>query len=172
MENISKLSVKRLKFSDYVMALSLLPIVTVDFALRKQFADGSCKLLLVRRNEGAYAGEWFVAGGRQHRGESQINALYRIAQAELGLEKQDVLNLQFSHCQDVYNPESENEEGMLPSWHSVWHFYVIDVLPDFIPRLDSTSSDCMWFGIHELPECSEPVKNALGKAIVLPCGSM
>jgi len=55
------------------------PIVSVDLVVRR---DGGV-LLGRRRNEPA-KGEWFVPGGRVHRGERLADAVQRVAREELG----------------------------------------------------------------------------------------
>ena len=135
------------------------PIPTTDFVLRRKE-----ELLLIKRNEGAYAGEWFVLGGRQNRGEKMLDAVRRVADREVGLKPKDVEAILFSHCQDVFNPASTNSDGELPAWHSIWHFYLIEVSDSFEPQLDTTSSECMWFRVDDLPAIPDVVAEALMKA--------
>ena len=164
MERPSELLKGKLDRDIYLMMMLNMPVPTVDFIVRKYFADGSRKFLLIKRNEGAYADEWFVAGGRQFRGESQFQALYRIAKEEIGLAKEQIVNCVFSHCQDTFNPGGDTAGGVLPDWHSIWHFYVIDVVPDFEPVLDSTSRDFQWFDNSETNFC-KPVTEALTRGL-------
>jgi len=56
------------------------PIVSVDLVVR----HGNGVVLGRRRNEPA-AGEWFVPGGRVHKGERLTAAVHRIAGEELGV---------------------------------------------------------------------------------------
>ncbi len=148
----------KLGTSTYHAGLRNLPIPTVDFIVQRD--DG--KILLIKRNEGAYAGEWFVIGGRQFIGETVTEALHRIAEREVGLV--DFTSFQFSHRQDTYNPVSTTANGPLPPWHSIWQFHVIRCDQTFKPKLDSTSSDYRWYSMFDLPDVPEPVKEALTKA--------
>jgi len=161
---LTDLKVGRLSFIDYRMGLKNFPIPTIDFVVIKNH-----EFLLIKRKEGAYAGQWFVPGGRQERGEKMLDALGRIASREIGLKPEDVISRQFSHCQDVFNHESANSEGGLPAWHSIWHFFKVEVFHSFEPMLDSTSSEYRWFTLGTLPEVSVPqvVLDALIEATVI-----
>lgn len=157
--SLDTLKVGRLPTDIYHTGLKNFPIGTVDFVLVK-----GIKFLLIERTEGAFKNEWFVAGGRQNRGETQHDALFRIAERELGAKKEHILDIRFSHNQDVFNPGSTNSEGGLPAWHSVWHFHLVVVAPDFVPKLDSTSSGFRWVENLDGITVSAPVREALQKA--------
>lgn len=157
--SLDSLKVGRLSTDVYHSGLEHFPIPTVDFVLVK-----GTKFLLIKRNEGAFNGDWFVAGGRQNRGETQLNALLRIAKRELGLTETDVKRIKFSHPQDVFNPTSTNSDGELPAWHSIWHFHVIEVNPAFVPVLDSTSNGFRWVENLDGISVPAPVRKALKEA--------
>jgi colanic acid biosynthesis protein WcaH len=57
------------------------PIVSVDLLVRTP--EG---VLLVERTNRPAKGEWFVPGGRVHKGERLIEAVHRVAREELGVE--------------------------------------------------------------------------------------
>ena len=156
------LKIQRPDGDTYISNLEHFPISTVDFVLTK-----GKKFLLIKRNEGAFSGEWFVAGGRQERGETQIEALKHIAQREVGLHENDILVVTFSHFQDVFNPASITSGGPLPEWHSIWHFYTIEVPETFEPILDSTSDEFRW--VEDLSDITvpEPVLYALTSASII-----
>jgi len=160
MESLKGLEVGKLSYDLYLVGLESFVICTVDFVLKK-----GNQFFLIKRNEGAFADEWFVAGGRQNRGENEVEALYRIAKRELGVNENDIISATFSHCQDVFNGAGKNVEGPLPAWHSKWHFYVVEVASDFEPRLDTTSSEGIWF--TQPPPVPEPVHFALKKAKII-----
>ncbi|MFA5132115.1 MAG: NUDIX hydrolase [Candidatus Paceibacterota bacterium] len=149
----------RLPREVYISGLENFIISTVDFVLRR-----GLQFFLIKRKGGAFSGEWFVAGGRQNRGEEELTALHRIAKRELGVNEKDVVTVRFSHCQDVCNPASKNDEGSLPEWHSKWHFYVVEVTPDFKLKLDETSSEGQWFTELPVEGVPEPVIRALRKS--------
>lgn len=154
MQKLNDLAFGKLPRDIYITGLENFIISTVDFVLKR-----GNQFFLIRRNEGAFAGEWFVAGGRQNRGESEYVALLRIAKRELGVDVTDIVSATFTHCQDVYNPAGENNEGPIPAWHSKWHFYVIEVRAGFKPNLDETSSIGQWFTTQ--PPIPNPVYLAL-----------
>lgn len=143
----------------YLTGLESFVISTVDFVLKR-----GKEFFLIQRGEGAFTGEWFVAGGRQNRGEEEQDALLRVAKRELGVTSDDIVYTTFSHCQDVCNPSGQNSEGPLPAWHSKWHFYVIEVEEGFEPTLDMTSSTGKWFTRLPTEGVPEPVGRALRKA--------
>ena len=68
----------------YGQIVKRLPIVSVDALI---VVDGA--LLLVRRNNEPVKGEWWVPGGRIHKGESLEEALRREILEETGLELKD-----------------------------------------------------------------------------------
>jgi ADP-ribose pyrophosphatase YjhB (NUDIX family) len=149
----------RLAMSIYITGLQSFPIPTIDFVVKK-----GKKFLLIQRNEGAFCGTWFVAGGRQNRGEETLEGVLRVAQRELGLRAEEILDVRFSHTQDVHNPASETPAGNLPEWHSIWQFHVIEVNDSFGPKLDSTSNTSIWTETLEGLDVPEPVERALRKA--------
>jgi len=57
------------------------PIVSVDLLVRTP--EG---VLLVERTNRPAKGEWFVPGGRVHKGERLVEAVHRVAREELGVE--------------------------------------------------------------------------------------
>ena len=57
------------------------PIVSVDLVVR---VDGG--VLLGRRQNAPAEGEWFIPGGRVHKGEPLEDAVHRVAREELGVD--------------------------------------------------------------------------------------
>jgi len=161
-KELESLKVDRLSPEIYLAGLKSLPILTVDFVLQRP--DG--KILLAIRNEGAYVGEWFCFGGRLERGESDTEALLRVASREVGLTRFEYIKTTFVCFQHVYNPPGRNVDGPLPAYHSVWHFYVIQVRQNFEPRLDKTSETSDWFNPMFPMKLPEPVYKALLMAII------
>lgn len=153
---LNELQNGKLDWDVYTSGLEHFPIATVDFVLKK-----GNSFLLIKRDGGAYSGDWFVAGGRQFRGETKNEALLRIAQRELGVREQDIREIIFSHTQDVFNHASTTPAGDLPAWHSIMQFHIVKVNEDFDPVLDDTSSDCMWISTIDTLPVPEPVKRAL-----------
>ncbi len=132
------------------------PISTVVFAVQRP----DRKILEIRQ----LAGAWYICGGLQCRGETMDQALWRVAGDEIGLTREDVRSVKLSHVQDVFNSGGENEEGTLPAYHSVWHFYVLQVDGDFEPLLDGAVFDFRWTGLGEFN--TWPVSFALAQAII------
>jgi len=151
-ENTQSLQQLQRGFLDYELFRTILAnavIPTVDFIIRRP--DGS--YLLITRLGSLWPNvKWFF-GGRQNRGETTHNCLLRLAKREVGLEMDNVLNIKFSHLHDLFNPTSPNLQGQsLPETHTLMHLYVVDVKQDFIPKLDATSKDPVWYAAGTSPD--------------------
>ncbi|WP_436903790.1 GDP-mannose mannosyl hydrolase [Halovenus halobia] len=73
------------------------PIVSVDLLVR---VDGG--LLLGKRTNEPAKGEWFIPGGRVHKGETRTDAVTRIAKDELGVDVEIVESLgAFEHIYET-----------------------------------------------------------------------
>ena len=66
---------------EWATVVRSVPIVSVDLLVR---APGG--VLLVERTNRPARGEWFVPGGRVHKGERLVEAVTRVAREELGVE--------------------------------------------------------------------------------------
>jgi len=66
---------------DWATIVANVPIVSVDLVV--ETPEG---VVLGRRTNEPACGEWFVPGGRVHKGESLRAAVRRVARAELGVE--------------------------------------------------------------------------------------
>jgi colanic acid biosynthesis protein WcaH len=73
------------------------PIVSVDLVV--ECPDG---IVLGKRSNEPAKGEWFVPGGRVHKGETRREAVHRVAEEELGISAEIVESLgAFEHCYDT-----------------------------------------------------------------------
>ena len=73
---------------DWATIVSNVPIVSVDLVVLTD--DG---VVLARRQNQPAKGEWFVPGGRVHKGERLEAAVHRVAREELGIEVEIVESL-------------------------------------------------------------------------------
>lgn len=72
------------------------PIVSVDLLV-----ETPSGVLLVERTNRPAEGEWFVPGGRVHKGERLVEAVHRVAREELGVEVDVVESLgAYEHLYD------------------------------------------------------------------------
>jgi colanic acid biosynthesis protein WcaH len=67
----------------YRMMIEYLPILCVDIIIKNN-EDG--EYLLVKRANEPLAGEWWVVGGRLHRGEDPNEGVHRISLEEVGIK--------------------------------------------------------------------------------------
>ena len=66
--------------SDFLQVVQLTPLVAIDLLVH----DSAGRYLLGLRSNRPAQGDWFVPGGRIHKGESLDAAFARITQTELG----------------------------------------------------------------------------------------
>jgi colanic acid biosynthesis protein WcaH len=96
------------------------PIVSVDLLVR--YEGG---IVLGKRTNEPAKGEWFIPGGRVHKGETRREAVHRVAGAELDISVEIVESLgAYEHIYD-----SSNSEGV-KSKHYLANGYVVDAHSD------------------------------------------
>ncbi|MXR50433.1 NUDIX domain-containing protein [Halovenus sp. WSH3] len=96
------------------------PIVSVDLLIRSE--EG---IVLGKRTNEPAKGEWFIPGGRVHKGETRTEAVDRIAADELGVEVEIVESLgAFEHIYETA------EIGGVGTKHYLANGYVVDPLTD------------------------------------------
>lgn len=132
------------------------PIVSVDLVVRR---DGGV-VLGRRRNEPA-KGEWFVPGGRVHKGERLEAAVHRVAREELGVVVTIERSLgAYDHLYDVADvPEAGGK-------HYVSHGYLVRPETTEI-ALDDQHDDARVFPLAEMPDLHEYVRAYLREAGLL-----
>jgi colanic acid biosynthesis protein WcaH len=92
------------------------PIVSVDLVVR---VDGG--IALGKRTNEPAKGEWFIPGGRVHKGETRTEAVARVAKEELGVNVEIVESLgAFEH---IY--ETAELDGV-ETKHYLANGYVVD----------------------------------------------
>jgi colanic acid biosynthesis protein WcaH len=92
------------------------PIVSVDLLVR---TDNG--LVLGKRTNEPAKGEWFIPGGRVHKGETRREAVHRIAEEEIGVDVEISESLgAFEH---IY--ETAEADGV-DSKHYLANGYVVD----------------------------------------------
>lgn len=111
----------------YKKIVELVPIVCVDVVL---IHEG--KYILVKRKNDPLKNQWWVVGGRAHRGEATYLSAIRKVKEETGLK---ATNLKF---RGVYEDHYQKSAFGVPT-SSVSIVYQAEVA-EYKPKLDSTSS--------------------------------
>lgn len=125
----------------YARMIESLPILCVDIVIR----NSGDEILLIKRENEPLKGEWWVVGGRVHKGETLEQAAIRKAKEEVGLQ---INNLQ---CIGYYEDAFEtNPFGLATPLHSVSVVFSAIVNDGKTIRLDDQSSE--WKFSKELPE--------------------
>jgi colanic acid biosynthesis protein WcaH len=144
----------RLSTDEYRRILSVVPIVCVDCIVvneRNQF-------LLVRRTNEPLKGEYWLPGGRLHKGERLADAVHRKMREELGVDV-DIVN-GAGYFEEYFAETAENADGGV---HAISIVYVVRPKSyDFV--LDSQGSEWAWFDelpvrLREYSYLNLPVKN-------------
>lgn len=125
----------------YARMIEHLPILCVDIVIRNSGGE----ILLIKRENEPLKGEWWVVGGRVHKGETLEQAAIRKAKEEVGLQ---VNNLQFiGYYEDAFET---NPFGLATPLHSVSVVFTAVVNDGKTIRLDDQSSE--WKFSKKLPE--------------------
>ncbi len=130
----------KLPLERYRAAMEDLPIVTVDVLF---FNPARTKILLGRRVNEPYAGEFYSFGGRLYKNEDFFEAASRIAKQEVGLDI-PASELMFAGVLNEINPSSIFE-GV--NYHTV-DVYFAHTLEDEAVQLDSQHNETRWFPIN------------------------
>ena len=125
---------------EYRRVLSTMPIVCVDCVV----INGKGQYLLVRRDNEPLKGEYWVPGGRLHKGERLVDAVQRKMRQEIGVGVEIIRNLGF--FEEFFDKTAENADGGV---HTISMVYLVKPRNGDI-RLDEQSSDWGWF--DKLPE--------------------
>lgn len=113
------------------------PILCVDLLIQREG-----KFLLVKRKNSPLRGEFWIVGGRVLLGESPLEAAYRKAKEEVGMELSSACFV--GYLSDVFNKNAfESTE-----YHTVSLVYLCSPRNVFV-TLDSQSSEWKW---GDLPE--------------------
>ena len=117
-----------------------MPIVCVDCIV----VNDKGHYLLVKRDNEPLKGEYWVPGGRLHKGERLEDAVRRKMRQEIGVDVEIIRNLGF--FEEFFDKTAENAEGGV---HTISVVYLVKPKSDDI-KLDEQSSDWGWF--DRLPE--------------------
>lgn len=125
----------------YRAAMEEFPIVTVDVIF---LSPDKKKILLGKRTNQPYAGEFYSFGGRFFKNESFLEAAERIAKQELGLSI-PAEKLLFAGVLNEIN-DSSIFDGV--NYHAV-DVYFVCTLGDESMKLDSQHSEIAWFPVDD-----------------------
>lgn len=128
-----------LSVDDYIKVMDTMPVVCIDCVV----ANDRGEYLLVKRDNEPLKGEYWVPGGRLHKGERLEEAVHRKMRQEIGVDVEIVENLGF--FEEFFDKTAQDSRG---GFHAVSFLFLVRPLSVEI-RLDHQSSDWGWF--KELP---------------------
>lgn len=131
----------KLPLERYRSAMEDVPIVTIDVMF---LSPDKTKVLLGKRTNEPYAGQFYSFGGRLHKNEDFLEAACRIAKQELGLSIPPTA-LTFAGVLNEIN-DSSIFEGV--NYHAV-DVYFMCTITDETVALDSQHSETKWFKVDD-----------------------
>ena len=100
----------RIPDDEWATVVRNVPILSVDLVVRREG-----RVALGKRHNEPAKGEWFVPGGRVAKGERLIDAVHRVAEAELGLDVEIVRRLGvYEHFYDVADVDGADGKHYVP----------------------------------------------------------
>ena len=124
-----------LSSEEYRRVISVMPIVCVDCLVMNERRE----VLLVRRGNEPLKGEYWLPGGRVHKGERLVDAVHRKMREEIGVEVEVVGNVGFFEF--FHERTEQNATGGV---HSISFVYIVRP-HSYVITLDNQSSDWGWF---------------------------
>ncbi|HBA89453.1 MAG TPA: NUDIX hydrolase [Geobacter sp.] len=128
-----------LSHEEYVRVMETMPVACIDCVVRNDHGE----YLLVKRDNEPLKGEYWVPGGRLHKGERLEEAVRRKMRQEIGVDVEIIENLGF--FEEFFDKTAQDSKG---GFHAVSFLFLVRPLQAEI-RLDNQSSDWGWFA--ELP---------------------
>ncbi len=133
--------VGKLPLELYRTAMENLPIMTVDVIFLNH---DKTKILLGRRTNEPYAGQFYSFGGRLYKNENFLDAACRIGKQELDLSIPPDALLYAGVLNEIN--DSSIFEGV--NYHAV-DVYFVHMLSDEVVVLDSQHSEKRWFSVDD-----------------------
>jgi colanic acid biosynthesis protein WcaH len=124
----------------YINIIGSVPVLCVDLVL----VNNAGKYLLVKRCNEPLKGEWWVIGGRVHKGETIQDAGIRKAKQELSVDICDLIPVGYFEA-----PFQKHPFGLEPEYHAVSIVMRADIKDEEKIRLDSQSLE--WKFSDNLP---------------------
>jgi len=125
----------------YRAAMEDMPIVTVDVIFLN---PDKTKILLGKRTNEPYAGQFYSFGGRLYKNEDFLDAAYRIAKQEVGVSLLPQA-LTFAGILNEIN-DSSIFEGV--NYHTVDVYFVCSIEDESV-QPDSQHSEIGWFSVDD-----------------------
>jgi len=125
----------------YRAAMEDVPIVTIDVLFLN---PDKTKILLGKRVNEPFAGEFYSFGGRLYKNEEFLDAALRITKQELGFSIPPTA-LTFG---GVLNEMNDSSIFGGVNYHTVDVYFVCTV-EDEVPVLDSQHSEARWFSVDD-----------------------
>ena len=124
------------------------PLVSIDLCL---ICNG--QILLGKRSNEPLKGTWFTPGGRIHKNETWQDALFRIAEVELGLGDTAVESFSLMGVWDHFYNNSALDQNISTHYVNLPHYKEFKSRPQI--TLDDQHGEFRWF---DLPEVSNDEK--------------
>lgn len=125
----------KLPFEDYRKVLGSVPIVCIDCVVLNERRE----ILLVKRKNDPLKGEFWLPGGRLHKGERLVDAVHRKMREEVGVDVDVLENLGFA--EEFFERSAEDASGGV---HSISIVYLVKP-KSYDIVLDHQSSEWGWF---------------------------
>lgn len=125
----------------YRAAMEELPIVTIDVVFLN---PDKTKILLGKRTNEPYAGQFYSFGGRLYKNEEFLDAACRIVIQEVGISLSPEA-LTFAGVLNEMN-DSSIFEGI--NYHTVDVYFVCTITDEAV-ALDSQHSEIQWFPVND-----------------------
>lgn len=126
---------------EYAQIVKVLPVLCVDVLLKNEAGE----YLLVKRTNEPRKGQWWVVGGRVHKGETLEQAARRKIKEELDLKLNSLKPI--GYFEDT---SEKNRFGLSEPLHSVSVVFLAEVNSAQEIKLDSQSSD--WAYLPKMPK--------------------
>ncbi|MGP0089943.1 MAG: NUDIX domain-containing protein [Xanthobacteraceae bacterium] len=125
----------KLPVDEYRKILSSVPIVCVDCVV----VNERRQILLVKRANEPLKGEFWVPGGRVHKGERLVAAVHRKMREELGVDVEIIENIGF--FEEFFDKTAESAIGGV---HTISIVYLVRP-KNYDFKLDDQSAEWAWF---------------------------
>ena len=107
------------------------------------YSTVSKRYLFLLRDATKYSGSWGLVGGKVESGERVIEALYREALEEVGVDLSDKKSIPL----ETFTSDNGN---------FLYHTFVVSVDDEFIPKLNSEHRGYCWVNIADYPKPLHP----------------
>ncbi|MSU73687.1 NUDIX domain-containing protein [Candidatus Kaiserbacteria bacterium] len=131
----------QLPLERYRASMEDMPLVTIDVVFLN---SDKTKILLGRRTNEPYAGQFYSFGGRLYKNEGFLEAACRIAREEVGIS----LAPEALTFAGVLNEIGDSSIFAGVNYHAV-DVYFVCIIKDESVQLDNQHSETKWFSVND-----------------------